>query len=266
VIDFHCHIDLYPDPVKVLDEADARGTYVLAVTTTPKAWRGTRVLVGNRRRVRVALGLHPELVTQRHHEVALLCALIPEAHYIGEVGLDGSAAHKVSLPLQRTVLDRILRECALSGGRVISMHSRGAADEVLDILDQNPNCGLPILHWFSGTTRQLERAIARGCWFSVGPAMLRSRKGRDLAAAMPPDRLLTETDAPFARDGAEPLMPWQAGDCVGELSRLLGLSQAELAKQLLTNLRSVSERALALPVGSLVAATTDLGTPRWRWP
>ena len=38
MIDFHCHLDLYPDPRAVLDGIDARGTYVLAVTTTPKAW------------------------------------------------------------------------------------------------------------------------------------------------------------------------------------------------------------------------------------
>ena len=79
MIDFHCHIDLYPDPLAVLDEVDARGNYVLAVTTTPKAWRGTKKLVGDRQRVRVALGLHPELVAQRYQAVPLLFGLLPDA-------------------------------------------------------------------------------------------------------------------------------------------------------------------------------------------
>lgn len=78
MIDFHCHIDLFPDPTAVLDGAEARGVYILAVTTTPKAWAGTCKLVGNRRRVRIGLGLHPELVAERHTEVPLFAHLLAE--------------------------------------------------------------------------------------------------------------------------------------------------------------------------------------------
>ena len=38
MIDFHCHLDLYPKPSTVIREIAKRGTFVLAVTTTPKAW------------------------------------------------------------------------------------------------------------------------------------------------------------------------------------------------------------------------------------
>jgi TatD DNase family protein len=67
--------------------------------------------------------------------------------------------------------------------------------------------------------------------------MLRSRKGRELAAAMPVDRMLTETDAPFGRDGDSPLMPWQAYDCLNELADLKGLTVDILRRQLIANLR-----------------------------
>lgn len=237
MIDFHCHIDLYPDPAKVLEGVDSHKTYVLAVTTTPKAWRGTRKLVGDRKRVRVALGLHPELVAQRHNEVALLCGLIPEARYVGEIGLDGSLAHRESMGIQREVFHRILDACSAQGGRILSIHSRSAATPVLDALELRPRAGVPILHWFSGTTRELDRAIALGCWFSIGPAMLRTRKGRELASLMPLDRLLTETDAPFARDGDDPLMPWHAYNCLPELGTLTGIDTLLLAQQIKENLR-----------------------------
>ena len=78
MIDFHCHIDLYPDPAKILEEVDLHKTYVLAVTTTPKAWRGTRKLVGDRKRVRTALGLHPEVVAQRHAESRYSAGFCPK--------------------------------------------------------------------------------------------------------------------------------------------------------------------------------------------
>ncbi|MCX5578983.1 Qat anti-phage system TatD family nuclease QatD [Kaistia terrae] len=237
MIDFHCHLDLYPDPNAVLEGIDARGTYVLAVTTTPKAWRGTRKLVGARKRVRVALGLHPEVVAQRHSEVALLCGLLPEARYVGEIGIDGGPAHRDNMDQQRAVFDRILKACAAHGGRIMTIHSRGAATLVLDALERQPGAGVPVLHWFSGTTRELKRAIAMGCWFSIGPAMLRSRKGRDLASMMPLNRILTETDAPFARAGDQPLMPWEAYDCLTELGTATGMDARQLARQIKDNLR-----------------------------
>jgi TatD DNase family protein len=46
-----------------------------------------------------------------------------------------------------------------------------------------------------------------GCWFSVGPAMLASSRGSALVAEMPRDRVLTETDGPFAKKGGVPLEP-----------------------------------------------------------
>lgn len=239
MIDFHCHIDLYPDPSAILEGVDARGTHVLAVTTTPKAWRGTSKLVGTRTRVRVALGLHPELVAQRYGEVALLCGLLPEARYVGEIGLDGSPAHRGSMDQQRAVFDRILQACADHGGRIMSIHSRGAAPLVLDALERHHAAGVPILHWFTGTPRELERAIAMGCWFSIGPAMLRSRKGRELVSNMPLNRILTETDAPFARNEDAPLMPWEAYDCLNELAILTEKDFGELSLQIRDNLRSL---------------------------
>jgi TatD DNase family protein len=240
LIDLHCHIDLYPEPASILREVDARGTYVLAVTTTPKAWRGTRNLVGARKRVRVALGLHPELVAQRYSEVALLCGLLPEARFVGEIGLDGSPAHRSSLGLQQEVLERILEASARLGGRIMSIHSRGAATLVLDALERHRGAGVPILHWFTGTVSELERAIAMGCWFSIGPAMFQSKKGRDLALRMPLKRVLTETDGPFARNGRNAIMPWQAYDCLVELASLSGGEPDELKQQVQENFRSLS--------------------------
>lgn len=240
MIDLHCHIDLYPDPKAILDETEARGAFVLAVTTTPKAWRGTRKLVGERSRVRVALGLHPEVVADRYGEVELLCALMPEARYIGEIGLDGRPPHRASFQRQVKVLDRILEECEKLGGRILTIHSRGAADRVLDAIERYPLAGLPILHWFTGSAKQLERAASLGCWFSVGPAMVRSVKGRELAAAMPLGRILTETDGPFARSGDRPLYPWEATDCLPVLADLQGLDTRQMFDAIKLNLKGLA--------------------------
>lgn len=239
MIDFHCHIDLFPDPAVVLAEADARGVYILAVTTTPKAWAGNKKLVGNLRRVRVGLGLHPELVGERHSELPLWEHFLSETDYVGEIGLDGSPHLRASFDLQKVALARILRGCAAAGGRIMSFHSRRAASAVLDMIEGEPSAGTPILHWFSGTTRELDRAVRLGCWFSVGPTMLSSAKGRELAKAMPAERVLTETDAPFARIEGRPMMPWDVGLAYPILADCWRSTEDSVSAQLNKNLRTL---------------------------
>jgi TatD DNase family protein len=123
----------------------------------------------------------------------------------------------------------------------MSIHSRRAVDEILDRLAATPDAGTPILHWFSGTAAQLRRAADIGCWFSVGPAMLRGEKGRALAKAMPADRILTETDGPFASGPDGPLRPADSWQAVRQLATIWSVPLDEARSRLLDNLRSLSE-------------------------
>ena len=239
MIDFHCHLDLYQDCAGVLSEAVRRRCLVLAVTTTPLAWNGTSQLIGKAKGVHIALGLHPELVATRAREVDQFCQLVQQAQFVGEIGLDGSPPHRASLSEQLGVFRTILTATASAGGRVMSIHSRGATTDVLMELERRREAGTAVLHWFTGTIKELQRAIEFGCWFSVGPAMLRTEKGRLLAARMPPERVLTETDGPFARNGHSPLFPWDAAEAEVLLSTIWGIDRHETERRLRGNLRSL---------------------------
>ena len=104
---------------------------------------------------------------------------------VGEIGLDGSARYSPHFELQTHIFKSVVEKCARLGGRVLSIHSRAAAEKVLDILDANPGFGTAVLHWFTDSPSLLRRAAESGCWFSVGPAMMESTNGRKLAALMP---------------------------------------------------------------------------------
>lgn len=239
MIDFHCHLDLYPDPIKVADECRRRGLYVLSVTTTPSAWQGTHALSQAGDRIRTALGLHPQIAHERRSELALFDAILPTTRYVGEIGLDGSPELRPHWETQIAVFEHVLAACAAAGGRIMSIHSRRAAKAVLDRLGAVPDIGTPVLHWFSGSMRDLDRAVALGCWFSVGPAMLSGERGRSLVAKMPRDRVLTESDGPFAQIGGAPVMPWQVDDAGAALARLWSVSTAEVDKTIRANLREL---------------------------
>lgn len=236
MIDFHCHLDLYPVGLEVARQANQRNDFTLVVTTSPRAYHATSRIFGGLSRLHVALGLHPEVAEAKAAELDALIAGIREARFIGEIGLDGSLPHRKSLPLQEHIFKAALSECARQGGRVMSIHSRGAEQKVVQYIALSGSVGVPVLHWFSGTLGTLEDACKLGCWFSVGPAMLAGEKGRRLASRMPMNRVLPETDGPFAKVGAKPLMPWQAMDVSHTLAELWGVEIQHVRDQLSENL------------------------------
>ena len=218
MIDFHCHLDLYPEPHRIASICSEHGLYVLSVTTTPSAWTVTSTLAQDR--TRTALGLHPQLAHERKTELGLFDELLPHTRYVGEIGLDGAPEFREYWRDQLTVFNHVLDSCAHFGGRIMSIHSRHASKAVLDVLEAHTGAGIAILHWFSGSLRDLERAIAMDCWFSVGPAMLRSDRGKMLVARMPRERILTESDGPFAQINRRSILPWEVSRAVTVLADL----------------------------------------------
>ena len=240
-IDMHCHLDLYPNPFKVAGECKARGTYVLSVTTTPKAWEGTCKLAEGSSRIRTALGLHPQLAHQRKNELDLFDSLLPKTKYIGEIGLDGGKAFKDHWDIQLKVFRHILQSVNRAGGRILSIHSRASAAPVLDELAKSE--GIPILHWFTGSVGQLKKAIDLGCWFSVGPAMLKTNRGVSLVERIPANRILTETDGPFGNINKHPLLPWETEIAEEQLSKIWRCPLQEVRNQLSLNFKTLSKKS-----------------------
>lgn len=220
-------------------QADLCRVYVLSVTTTPKAWRNTSRLAKGRPRICTALGLHPQVAHERRGELPLFEALLSETNYVGEVGLDGGGEFKMHASVQRHIFETILAMSARAGGRILSIHSRSAVEPLLECLAKRPDAGTPVLHWFTGSAAQMRRAADQGCWFSVGLPMTRSERGRAMLAALPRDRVLTETDGPFVRSGGRPMAPGDVPQVVTGLADVWGIPVDEVHDQLQSNLQVI---------------------------
>ncbi len=227
MVDFHSHLDLHTNPKAIVAECESRKLTVLSVTTTPRAWHGTRSLVHNHDLIFTALGIHPQLAVNNPIDLDLFIKLLPQTRFVGEIGIDGSREFNSSMTEQINVFRSILVACEKQGGCLLSVHSRNAASVVLDELEMTVNKSIPILHWFSGNLRELERAISLNCWFSVGPPMLYSAKGMQLIRKMPTNRILTETDSPFVQHKGQQLMPWDLESHQHQLSNLLDIDSHE---------------------------------------
>jgi TatD DNase family protein len=238
-VDFHCHLDLYPDPKGAYQRCQADQVATLAVTTTPKAFRQNQIFASKTDCVRVALGLHPHLAEDRWNELPLFEGLLKETRYVGEVGLDAGPRFYKSLPRQTEVFRKILKLCAEHGGKVLSIHSVRAAGKVLDQLEEllPRDRGVAVLHWFSGSLSEARRALDYGCYFSVNQAMLQKDRGRDLIKMIPLERLLTETDGPFLECDGVPIAPGDVRRAVRELADVIGLEPVQMEKEILENLK-----------------------------
>lgn len=239
MIDAHCHIDLFPNPEEIAKQCIDRQVTVVSVTTTPSAYKGTLALAKANPLIFTALGLHPQIAEQRHSELELFDDLAESVQWIGEVGLDGSPECLPTWRKQEAAFSHILQTCERLGGKIMSIHSRCAASSVIEKLSLHKDCGTAILHWFSGTKKEMESAIALGCWFSVGVPMIRTRKGRQLIESIPRSRILTESDGPFVQIDGLPSPPWIVDLASQELAALWRCDTVEVNQQLRLNFDSL---------------------------
>lgn len=239
MIDFHCHLDLYQNALTLLPTVAARNIFTLVVTTSPRAWEKTSQIFAGYENIEVAVGLHPEIAAKKVNDQALLISSISKSRFIGEVGLDGSYRYQETMTLQESIFNKVLNECEKAGGKIISIHSRNAASRVLDLVEKNCRESTPVLHWFSGTPQEARRAVALGCWFSIGPAMLSGKKGRALLQELPLEKILPETDGPFAKYRSVPLMPWEGISISDTLATFWGTTKDKIQIQMQHNLMTL---------------------------
>lgn len=217
--DAHCHLSFAPDPECFAAWVAQKYSGAFSTTVSPVDFTCAQQLLAPWESLKVGFGAHPWWaasgeVTAR--DIEAVAGTIVQAPFIGEVGLDfgrnglarsSFASDEETKATQVEVLRAILSLCAQDGSarRVFSFHAVQSADVVLDLLQEYelPSDSVPIFHWFSGSSAQLQRARELGCCFSVNTFMLNTKRGREYAKAIPANQLLIETDLPEGGGPAE---------------------------------------------------------------
>jgi TatD DNase family protein len=214
--DTHFHLDLQKSRNEVLEEIERNKIYTIAVTNLPPLYEKLHKEINNKY-VRVALGFHPELIGQYQKYVPDMWRLLPDARYIGEVGIDLKTGKEYKKQ-QISFFEELINQCHSLGNKILSVHSRMAASEVVSIIGSKFN-GKVILHWYSGTKQVQMQAIENGCYFSVNYAMLNSDSGRKIISNIPVNRILIETDSPFTFMNGQIYKPSEIGKIAEEIAK-----------------------------------------------
>lgn len=150
------HFDLYPDRDAVLDYIEKKRSYTIAVTNLPAVYERYVGKYDKLKYTMIALGYHPELVTQYPDQMAKFEKLLDFTRYIGEIGLDYSIDDMTAREKQFTIFQEIVEKCT-GKEKILSIHSRRAVSDVLKALEGFD--GKIILHWYSGSIRDMETAL-----------------------------------------------------------------------------------------------------------
>lgn len=196
--DAHVHLDLYKNTFDIICQIEDTKSYTIAVTNLPILYDQAIERYPNSKYVRFALGIHPELVGKFPEQIPYFYEKIERSRYIGEVGLDFTRENILYKDLQLEVFIQTIEICNKIGGKILSIHSRGAAREIIEIIGPEFN-GRIILHWFNGSMMELKNALQNGYYFSINLEMLKTDKGKKIIRSIPMDRILIESDGPFTK-------------------------------------------------------------------
>ncbi len=206
LIDSHCHLDTFDDaeiPEVVARARDAGVERMVTIGVRADQSAAVRSLAERFPEVWSTVGVHPQRVGEAPlPTVAELLALAdhPRVIGLGETGLD-YFYDKAPRDVQREGFRRHIRAAQLSGLPLV-VHARDADEDIQAILEEEHRTGGPfplVLHCFSSGRALAEAAVRLGGYVSFS-GILTFRNGeaiRAIAADLPEDRLLVETDSPY---------------------------------------------------------------------
>ena len=206
LIDSHCHLD-FPDFTSdfdaMLERAEESGiTQCLTICTKMRDFPKVLAIAESQNHIHCTIGIHPhEVETEQIFNYSELLAQTrhPKVVGIGETGLDYYYDHS-DRELQKKSFDLHIKAASETGLPLV-VHCRDAEQDVLASLRKGWERGnlKGVIHCFTGTPEMAKASLELGFYISIsGIVTFKNAKSlQEIAATIPDDRLLIETDSPY---------------------------------------------------------------------
>ena len=204
LIDTHFHLDHYKNYKELATQINALQQYTICVTNSPGVFHSCKNLISENKYLKFAIGFHPQEKALTNRDLDDFMRLIDRTNYVGEIGIDLSSRSYRNEAAQIASFEQIVKTCTIKN-KLMTVHIRRAEEQALRIITKySPSkC---IIHWFTGTSDQLQQFIDAGCYFSVNANMI-SAKTNHKYLSIPVDRLLVESDGPYTRVNGKRYIP-----------------------------------------------------------
>ena len=255
LIDSHCHLEykgLVEDQAGVLARARAAGVGgFLNISTRQSEWDQVIATAAREPDIWASVGIHPHEADDHADlgEGVLLAATEhPRVIAIGETGLDFYYDHS-----DRTTQRALFRThiaVARQTGLPLIIHTRDAEDDTAEIIaDEMEKGAFPaLIHCFTASADFGRKMLELGLTISIsGIVTFKNAKDlQEVAASLPEDRILVETDAPFLAPvphRGRPCEPAFVADTARFVAQLRGVEPEALAEQTTRNFAALFKKA-----------------------
>lgn len=242
LIDSHCHLDfpeLGANLDGVLERAQAAGVgLMVTISTRVRRFNELKAIVEAHDNVFCSIGTHPHNAAEEPDitvEELVEIARHPKVVAIGEAGLDYHYDHSPRDVQKKSFRTQIA--AARKTGLPLVIHAREADSDIARMLEEETKKGpFPfVLHCFTGGADFAHRGLALGGYVSFsGVVTFKNAEAlRDIALAVPSDRLLVETDAPYLAPEphrGRPNEPAFVAHTAARLAALRGVRESDMAR------------------------------------
>lgn len=205
LFDSHAHLDdnrFDADRDEAIQRAEQNGvTGIINIGADMASSARSVELAARHSGIYAAVGIHPhdakDATDGDYEKIAQWAAREPKVVAIGEIGLDYYYDWSPR-DVQQTVFIRQI-DVARQVGKPIIIHDRDAHGDLLAIVKKEAQGMTGVFHCFSGSLEMAQEVIKLGFYVSIaGPVTFeKSAKLKEIASAVPLDRLLVETDSPY---------------------------------------------------------------------
>lgn len=204
--DTHAHLDdeqLASQVEEVVEQAKAADLVgITAIGTTHSSSQQCVALAERFKLVHSSVGIHPNHCQDSNDTEWLRIldmATHPDVVAIGETGLDRYWDF-CPLEVQKKWFDKHI-SLSFETGKPLVIHMRDCETDILDMLEKNLQNGqiIGIMHSFAGSWETAQQCLSWGMYISFAGMVTfkKSNELREIAAQIPDDRLLIETDSPY---------------------------------------------------------------------
>jgi TatD DNase family protein len=243
LVDSHCHLN-FPGLIDdidqiLLDMQQARVDRAICISTTMEEYPAVRSLAETHGELWATVGVHPDNEGVEEPTVEALCqeAQHPKVVAIGETGLDYYRLGDRTVAEMQWQRDRfeVHIEAARQTGLPLVVHTRSASEDTLSMLRAVSGEVGGVFHCFTETMAVARAALDLGFFISFSGILTFKNAAdlREVAAFVPLDRCLVETDSPYLAPvphrGKSNRPAWVA-HVAAELARLQRRSVEEVAE------------------------------------
>lgn len=246
-IDIHSHLNLSPlleTKGAILEKMRELGVGTITVGTGLETSReALKIAEENPDLCFAVIGIHPTDSDEPFDEqVFLELAQHSKTVAIGETGLDYFRDQSEETKQKQVELFKKHIELANKVGKPLMLHvraSKGTDDAYYDALEILKNAQVRAnFHFFSGSKKCMEDIVTEGFTISVDGPITFSKDYDEMIKAVPLDKIMIETDAPFAAPApyrGKPCEPWMVIEIARKIAELKGLDLETVRVQIMNN-------------------------------